>query len=149
MEPLWYEVDRGTAALETLEHAVELHGAGASPSLVLAVGHEAWLYFAEHGRRGKKGRSADLELVDVLNEALGPGFDSTWARQRANELADDLRAFETRRSPAPLLRFRSWSPVFMLLCTIADCRRVLGRTSAKLDAWREAQTTRALQACIS
>jgi hypothetical protein len=149
LAPDWHELDRDAAALETLELAIGLHEAGRSLALVFAVGLAAWRYLAERARRNRKGRSADLELVEVVREALGHGFDATWARQRATELTDDLHRYETVKGVPPLLRVHSWSPVLALLCAIADCQRVLGRTSPKLDAWRERQTTLALQACVA
>jgi hypothetical protein len=148
MESVWYEFDREAAAVETLEHAIDLFDAGKSPELILSVGHEAWQYFAQRARPGKKGRSAKLELVDVLKAELGDGFDATWVRQRAEDVFDDLGRYEMRRSPAPLVRISARTPVCMLVCAIADCRTVAGKVSEKLQDWRNRQIERALQDCL-
>ena len=145
----WVALDREAATLETLELAIELHEGGRTPAVVMAVAHAGWQYVFFHARKNKKGRQADLELVEVLREALGHGFDPTWARQRATELAEDLRRYEARKGTPPKLRVRKWTPVFTVLCAIADCRTALGRATPAMDAWRDRQTTLALQECIA
>jgi hypothetical protein len=148
MEPVWYEFDREAAAVETLEHAIDLFDAGKSPQLVLSVGHEAWQYFAERARPGKKGRGVKVDLVEVLKAELGEGFDPTWVRQRADDVFDDIGRYEMRRSPAPLVRISARTPICLLLCAIGDCRKATGRVSEKLQHWRDRQVERALQDCL-
>jgi len=145
----WYESERAAVSVEALELAVDLHEAGRNPALVLLVGYEAWRYLFSAARRNTKGRHTDLELVDVLRDVLGEDFDPTWVRQRAEELTEDLRFREGRRGILPsTFRFRTRTPVFMLLCAIADCQSVLGSTTDKLQAWRATQTALALDECI-
>jgi hypothetical protein len=149
MDLVWLELDREQAAVETLEHAVELFDLQQNVTLALTIGLAAWRYFSERLRPGEKGRSARLALIEVLKRGLGEGFDATWVRQRAEELADDLQRLEMHRSPASTVRISRRTPVLVLFCAAVDCREATGRAHQKLDEWRRRQIERALRECLS
>lgn len=141
----WSDFNRDAAAVEALELAIELFEARRSLALVVSVAHIGGQYFSDRVRPERSDANSKFELIDVFKEAWGDGFDEKWFRERAHDVANDLKHFDAQRNASPVVRISVESAAFIILCGILDCEKAIGRVTERMAEWRAAQSERARQ----